>query len=221
MDDKNILEELKNKVEYTVDDLRKIVEILRSENGCPWDRVQTHKSVRQDLLEEAYETAEAIDCESDEMLCEELGDVLLQVMFHARIAEEEGRFGIGDVCYGVCRKMIERHPHVFGEVKADTVDQVLTNWDAIKQSKKNRETLFEQLDGVCKALPALMLASKYVSKCNKNGVDFGVAPEEETLTEEAVGEELFRIVAKAKLNGIDPELALQRKCERFLAKVKA
>ena len=141
----DIINEMKNKERFNADDLRKIMEILRSENGCPWDKVQTHKSIRQDLLEEAYETVEAIDCESDEMLCEELGDVLLQVMFHSRIAEEEGRFSVDDVYTGVCRKMIERHPHIFGDVTVKSVDDVLTNWDAIKQSSKQRDTLKEQL----------------------------------------------------------------------------
>ena len=191
----DIINEMKNKESFTADDLRKIMEILRSENGCPWDREQTHKSIRQDLLEEAYETAEAIDCESDEMLCEELGDVLLQVMFHSRIAEEEGRFTVDDVYTGVCKKMIERHPHIFGDVSVKDVDDVLTNWDAIKQNSKNRSSLSEQLDGVCKALPALMLASKYVSKCLKNSIEIETKTNLESVTEESIGEILFDIVA--------------------------
>lgn len=213
MDVKN---ELKNKDTYTVDDLMKIMEILRSENGCPWDREQTHKSIRQDLLEEAYETAEAIDASDDGMMVEELGDVLLQVAFHSRIAEEDGRFTLDDVCTGVCKKLIERHPHVFGDIAVKNVDEVLTNWDAIKQSSKNRDTLKEQLDGVCKALPSLMLASKYVGKCLKNGVDVFENISESNITEETMGDRLFELVVLARKNGIDPELALQRKCERFL-----
>ena len=212
----DIINEMKSKERFTAEDLRRIMEILRSENGCPWDREQTHTSIRQDLLEEAYETAEAIDCNSDEMLCEELGDLLLQVMFHSRIAEEEGGFTVDDVYTGVCKKMIERHPHIFGDVTVKNVDDVLTNWDAIKQSKKNRDTLKEQLEGVCKALPALMLASKYVSKCAKAGVELGVGEDYGDLTEERVGDILFGVVAAAKLKKIDPELALQRKCQRFL-----
>lgn len=216
----DIINEMKNKERFTADDLRKIMEILRSENGCPWDREQTHKSIRQDLLEEAYETAEAIDCESDEMLCEELGDVLLQVMFHSRIAEEEGRFTVDDVYTGVCKKMIERHPHIFGDVSVKDVDDVLTNWDAIKQNSKNRSSLYEQLDGVCKALPALMLASKYVSKCLKNSIEIETKTNLESVTEESIGELLFNIVALSKKNKIDPELALQKKCEKFLKEMK-
>jgi tetrapyrrole methylase family protein/MazG family protein len=216
----DIINEMKNKERFTADDLRKIMEILRSENGCPWDREQTHKSIRQDLLEEAYETAEAIDCESDEMLCEELGDVLLQVMFHSRIAEEEGRFTVDDVYTGVCKKMIERHPHIFGDVSVKDVDDVLTNWDAIKQNSKNRSSLSEQIDGVCKALPALMLASKYVSKCLKNGIEIETKTNLESVSEESIGEILFDIVALSKKNKIDPELALQKKCEKFLKGMK-
>lgn len=215
----DIIKELKEKDKYTSDDLRKIMEILRSENGCPWDKVQTHRSIRQDLLEEAYETVEAIDMESDEMLCEELGDVLLQVMFHSRIAEEEGRFTVDDVYTGVCRKMIERHPHIFGEVKVETVDDVLTNWDAIKQNSKNRETVKEQLDGVCKALPSLMLASKYISKSMKNGIEFDTPVLDGQITAEMIGETLFDIVALAKKNNIDPELALKEKCEKYVKNI--
>jgi tetrapyrrole methylase family protein/MazG family protein len=212
----DIINEMKNKEKFTADDLRKIMEILRSENGCPWDREQTHKSIRQDLLEEAYETAEAIDCESDEMLCEELGDVLLQVMFHSRIAEEEGRFTVDDVYTGVCKKMIERHPHIFGDVSVNSVDDVLTNWDAIKQISKNRSSLSEQLDGVCKALPALMLASKYVSKSLKSGIDIESNINLDFVDEESIGELLFNVVILSKKNKVDPELALQKKCEKFL-----
>ena len=211
-----IIKELKEKEKYTSDDLRKIMEILRSENGCPWDKVQTHKSIRQDMLEEAYETVEAIDMEDDEMLCEELGDVLLQVMFHSRIAEEEGRFSVDDVYTGVCQKMIERHPHIFGEVVVESIDDVLTNWDAIKQNSKKRETVKEQLDGVCKALPALMLASKYVSKSMKNGVEFSTPAIDGEVTEEMIGETLFDVVALAKKHGVDPELALKEKCKKYL-----
>lgn len=212
----DIIKELKEKEKYTSEDLRKIMEILRSENGCPWDRVQTHKSIRQDFIEEVYETAEAIDLESDDMLCEELGDVFLQVMFHSRIAEEEGRFCIDDVYTGVCKKMIERHPHIFGDVNVESVEDVLTNWDNIKQSSKKRDTLKEQLDGVCKALPSLMLASKYISKATKSGIEVAEYSTKEEVCEEYIGELLFSIVALSKKMGIDAELALQKTCDKFL-----
>lgn len=216
----NNIEELKNKEKYNINDLKDIMKILRSDNGCPWDRVQTHKTIRQDLLEEAYETAEAIDEDNDDMLIEELGDVLLQVVFHSRIAEEEGRFSFNEVCSGVCKKLVERHPHVFGDITVNNVEDVLTNWDNIKQNSKNRDTLAEQIDGICKALPALMLASKYVSKCMKNGIEPVDDFTDDKVTEEEIGEELFRLVAVAKRNGIDPELALQRKCAKFKENIK-
>lgn len=215
----DVINELKNKERFNADDLRKIMEILRSENGCPWDREQNHASIRQDLLEEAYETVEAIDMQSDEMLCEELGDVLLQVVFHSRIAEEEGRFCIDDVYTGVCKKMIERHPHIFGDVVVNNVDDVLTNWDAIKQNSKNRETVKEQLEGVCKALPALMLASKYVGKALKSGIEVDCSLNGEAPDEEMVGDMLFDIAAYCKANKIDPEKALQKRCERFVEEI--
>ena len=215
----DVINELKNKERFNADDLRKIMEILRSENGCPWDREQNHASIRQDLLEEAYETVEAIDMQSDEMLCEELGDVLLQVVFHSRIAEEEGRFCIDDVYTGVCKKMIERHPHIFGDVIVNNVDDVLTNWDAIKQNSKNRETVKEQLEGVCKALPSLMLASKYVGKALKSGIDVDCSLDGKAHDEEQIGDMLFAIASYCKANKIDPEKALQKRCERFVDEI--
>ena len=159
------------KENYDINDLIDIVEILRSPDGCPWDREQDHKSIRRDFLEETYEVIEAINKDDRDGLLEELGDVLLQVVFHTQIEREKGSFELSDVADGICKKMIERHPHICGDVEVKSVDDVLTNWDAIKQNSKNRETLREQLDGVCKALPALMLASKYVSKCLKSDID--------------------------------------------------
>jgi len=120
---------LLSKKTYTFDDLVDVVVVLRSEQGCPWDKEQTHKSIRNDFIEETYEVIEAIDTEDPVLLREELGDVLLQVVFHARIEEQEGRFDINDVANDICVKLIHRHPHVFGDVCADTSEQVLENWD--------------------------------------------------------------------------------------------
>ena len=117
----------------TLEDLVRIIRILRSENGCPWDRVQTHASIRMDMLEEAYEAADAIDKKDMKNLCEELGDVLMQVVFHAEIETEQGGFTMGDVIQGICEKMVYRHPHVFGSGKADTAEEVLINWEALKK----------------------------------------------------------------------------------------
>lgn len=134
------------KESYNVEDLRRIVEHLRSEEGCPWDREQTHESIRQDLLEETYEAAEAIDLQDTELLKEELGDVLLQVVFHSRMEEEKGSFDFDAVCDGICRKLITRHPHVFADVNVENTDEVLTNWEKIKQESKGQnkgKTIFE------------------------------------------------------------------------------
>ncbi|MBR6681715.1 MAG: nucleoside triphosphate pyrophosphohydrolase, partial [Clostridia bacterium] len=146
-------------------------------------------------------------------------DVLLQVVFHSRIAEEEGRFCIDDVYTGVCKKMIERHPHIFGDVVVNNVDDVLTNWDAIKQNSKNRETVKEQLEGVCKALPSLMLASKYVGKALKSGMDVDCSLDGKEHDEEQIGDMLFAIASYCKANKIDPEKALQKRCERFVDEI--
>lgn len=130
---------LLEKEDYNVYDLAEIVSLLRSEKGCPWDKVQTHESIRRDFLEETYEVLEAIDCGSAEMMREELGDVLLQVIFHTDIEKDKGAFDLDAVADEVCKKLILRHPHVFGNVQADTVDKVLTNWDAIKKDEKSRK----------------------------------------------------------------------------------
>jgi len=156
---------------YNIGDLLEIMRLLRSENGCPWDREQTHSSIRMNVIEEAYEVAEAIDSGSDSLLKEELGDLLLQVAFHAQMAEEDGAFGFGGVCDGICKKLIYRHPHVFGEVKADTPGEVLKNWDALKSAAKGEKTLAESLESVPKLLPALMRAEKVGKKAANAGYD--------------------------------------------------
>ena len=121
------------KEKYGIDDLLQIMQILRGEGGCPWDREQTHESMRRDMLEEAYEVCEAIDLNDRDLLKEELGDVLLQVVHHACIEEEQGSFNFEDVCDGICRKLIVRHPHVFADVQVSSTGEVLDNWEKIKQ----------------------------------------------------------------------------------------
>ncbi len=142
------MREILQKKEYHIDDLVTIVEILRAPGGCPWDREQTHKSMRNGLIEETYEVVEAIDNDDPKLMREELGDVLLQLVMHAELAREDGQFTFDDVANDICRKMILRHPHVFGEVKADTVDAVLSNWEAIKSEEKHRETLTSKLRAI-------------------------------------------------------------------------
>ena len=145
---------------YTVDDLITIVELLRLPGGCPWDREQTHKSIRNDFIEETYEVIEAIDNDDPDLLCEELGDVLLQVAMHARMEEEAGRADFDKVADGICRKLIHRHPHVFGEVQVDSSAEVLANWDKIKSAEKSRLTRTDKLRAIPRQLPALMRAAK-------------------------------------------------------------
>ena len=145
---------------YGMEDLERIVALLRAPGGCPWDREQTHESIRRNMLEEAYEAAEAIDKKNPEHLKEELGDVLLQVVFHAQMAKEEGLFTFQDVVDGVAKKMVFRHPHVFGTVQAEDSDQALETWVAQKRQEKHQRTAGDTLDAVARSLPALIRAEK-------------------------------------------------------------
>lgn len=160
------------KEKYGVDDLRLIMKELRSEHGCPWDREQNHKSIRMDVLEEAYEVAEAIDSENPDLLKEELGDLMLQVVFHSEIESEKGVFNLDDVADGICKKLIYRHPHVFGEVKVNNSADVLRNWDALKSKSKNEEKASDRLKSVPKLLPALMRGEKVGKRAANVGFDF-------------------------------------------------
>lgn len=205
-------EELKNQERYTVADLVTIMELLRSENGCPWDREQTHQSIRKNLIEETYEAVEAIDNADPVLMREELGDVLLQVVFHSRISEEAGEFTFDDVANDICRKLVVRHPHIFGDVKADTTEEVLTNWDAIKAETKQQTTVAETMMSVSKALPSLMRAEKLAKKAGKGGYGRSLY--------EICGDMLFDAAALCRENGIDPEKALYDACERRIEEVK-
>ena len=120
------------KDDYNIVDLLEIMALLRQPGGCPWDAKQTHESIKQNFIEETYEVIEAINKNDKDLLCEELGDIMMQVVFHAQIEKEQGSFDFDDVCDGICKKLIVRHPHVFGDVEAETVDKVLSNWDEIK-----------------------------------------------------------------------------------------
>ncbi|MBQ9869286.1 MAG: nucleoside triphosphate pyrophosphohydrolase [Ruminococcus sp.] len=168
----SVIRQLLEKKSYSIDDLVAIVRVLRSENGCPWDKVQTHKTIKKDLLEETYEVLEAIDCDSPEMMREELGDVLLQVVFHTVLESEKAHFELEDVTNDVCRKLIVRHPHVFGDVDVDGVDDVLRNWDTIKMNTKGQETFTDTLKSVPRNFPALMRAQKLGKRAAKSGFDF-------------------------------------------------
>lgn len=157
------------KTRYSIDDLLEILAILRSPESCPWDREQNHKSIRRDFLEECYEAIEAIDTDNTALLQEELGDVLLQVVFHSEIERELGHFDFADVVSGIAEKMVVRHPHVFSDVQADTTDAVLKNWDQIKRETKRQKSNREVLESVSPAMPALMRAQKVRKKAAKMG----------------------------------------------------
>ena len=148
------------KQNYRIEDLLRIMELLRGEGGCPWDREQTHQSIRNNLIEEAYEVVEAIDMESPEMLKEELGDLLLQVAFHSRMSEEAGHFRFDDVADGICKKLILRHPHIFGEVSVRDPEEVLDNWEEIKKREKGQKTATDAVKSVPRVFPALMRSQK-------------------------------------------------------------
>lgn len=156
---------------YSVEQLLSIMEALRSPDGCPWDKEQTHHSIRNDALEEVYEVVDAIDNNDAVSLCEELGDMLLQVVFHSRIAAEEGEFTFDDVVDGIAKKLILRHPHVFGEAQADNSAQVLDLWDRIKKEEKHQQSHTDTLKSVPKAFPALMRAAKVQKRAKKAGVE--------------------------------------------------
>ena len=160
------------KDKYNIEDLLHIMELLRSPGGCPWDAEQTHESIRKDFIEETYEVIEAINKNDKELLKEELGDVLLQVAFHTQIEKEENGFEFSDVCDGICKKLIERHPHVFGDINVSSTDEVLTNWDNIKRKSKGQKTQGSSMLKVPKELPALMRAQKIQSKAKKAGFDW-------------------------------------------------
>lgn len=172
-----LIERLLAKERYTMGDLRDIVALLRDpDTGCPWDKVQTHASIRKNFIEETYEVADAIDLADAHLLCEELGDVLLQVALHTQMEAEQGAFTFDDVCTGICKKLIARHPHIFAQSDAQTEtpkrtpDEVLDTWEQIKRREKHREGLAQDLASVPRALPALMRAQKVAKRAAGHGV---------------------------------------------------
>lgn len=209
------------KDKYNINDLIDIMKILRAPGGCPWDAEQTHESIKQNLIEETYEVVEAINKQDKDLLQEELGDVLLQVVFHAQLEEEKGHFVFDDVADGICKKLIIRHPHVFGDISVSDTGEVLDNWDAIKRQTKKQKTTTQAMDSVPRELPALMRALKLQSKASKAGaaelIDrYCDAAIPEDMSEEAVGKMLFSVVAAAKKSGIDPEEALTKISDKFI-----
>ncbi len=196
----------------------KIIEKLRAPDGCPWDREQTHLTLRKHLLEEAYEAYDAIE-ENDPMkLADELGDVLLQIVMHAQVGKEAGSFDIDDVTDIVSRKMIERHPHVFGEVSVQNSEEVLKNWEDIKKKSRGQKTTYEAMEGVSRSLPALYRAGKIIDKAHKGG--FMEKEATSSYTPEEIGEKLFEITVFARQSGVDAEEALSSYTKKFIKKIK-
>ncbi len=223
------------KEKYNFDDLCLLADLLRREGGCPWDREQTHKSIRKDIIEETYEVIEAIDNSDPELMREELGDLLWQVVFHAQLEREEGRADMSDIIHDICAKLVHRHPHVFGTVVAETSDVVLSNWEKIKTEEKQRNTVTSKLKSVPPALPALMRAQKV----GKRAPFFDVANADEVLAKldeevgelkeavasgdkQAVSEEfgdvLFTAVSLARKLGVDAEETLTFATEKFISR---
>ena len=218
---------------YGFEDLVLIVQLLRGKGGCPWDMEQTHKSIRRDFIEETYEVIEAIDTEDPKLLREELGDVMLQVVFHAQIEREEGRFDIDDVANDICAKLIYRHPHVFGELKIDNSADVLKNWDKIMGVEKQRNTLTDKLRSIPPMLPALMRAQKVGKKASffdfeTTDAVYDKLYEEITEVREAaesgdsnavmeeMGDLLLTVTSLARKLGVDSEQALYNATNKFI-----
>ncbi len=225
---------MKNK-QYTFEELLEIMAILRSEQGCPWDREQTHQSIKNDTIEEAYELVEAINNNDDENMCEELGDLLLHIALHIQIAKEEDRFDENGVLQGIIKKMIRRHPHVFENENVENAEEVLKQWDEIKKIEKNHSTTTDVMRSVAKALPALTRATKIQKKAAKNGFDFldevqmmekldeevqemkeAVQKKDKRLIEEEIGDMLFQIVNLSRFFGLNAENTLTNATEKFI-----
>ncbi len=228
------------KQNFDFNDLIEIMKFLRAPDGCPWDRVQTHESIRSNLIEETYEVVEAIDNKDSSLLKEELGDLLLQVVFHAEMSAEENEFDINDVVNDICKKLVVRHPHVFGDVKAENSEEALRSWDDVKMSTKSQKKQSEAMDSVSKALPSLMRAAKIQKKAAKVGFDWDsvegplskIVEETEELKQavkngdekaqaEELGDLLFSVVNASRFINVDSEKALYDACDKFTERFKA
>ena len=210
---------------YDIQDLPEIVRILRGPGGCPWDRDQTHESIQRDFLEEVYEVMEAIQRKDPAALKEELGDVLLQVAFHTVLEEETNGLTLDEVADGVCKKLIYRHPHVFGEVTVSGTEEVLSNWEQLKRAEKDQKSTTDALEAVARTLPALWRAEKVQKKAQKAGytwsdpVDLPCSSGEGM--EQTIGELLFAAVNLARQHKVDPEAALNRATDAFIDRFRA
>ena len=229
------MEKFEIKDRYDMDDYRALIHFLRSPEGCPWDRVQTHGSIRRNVIEEAYETAHAIDSGDTENLREELGDLLMQVLLHADMEAERGTFDLDDVADTACKKLVFRHPHVFGGEAAPDSEGALARWDAQKRAEKGQKTVTESMVSVPENLPALWRAEKIQKKAANVGFAWpdpsftlmklreeteelaaGIAANDRENIAEELGDVLFCAVDAARMLGVDPEAALHAACEKFM-----
>lgn len=223
------------KERYNFNDLLDIMTTLRSKEGCPWDREQTHESLKKYLIEETYEVLEAIDLKDDAKMCEELGDVLLQVVFHAELGREDKRFDMGDIVDGVCKKLVSRHTHVFGDASASTPEEVLVNWEQIKKKEKGLKSQTGVLKDVPSNLPALMRSYKVQQKAAQVGFDWDniddvAAKVDEEIQElkdvyksknveritDEMGDAFFALVNLSRFLKVQPELALTGTINKFI-----
>jgi len=221
------------------DKLVQIVAALRSENGCPWDKEQTHSTLASSLIEEVYEVIEAIDANNPSKLKEELGDLLMQVMLHVQIAKGDGKFDICDVIKSITEKLIRRHPHVFGDLEVEDAKEVLSNWEAIKRTEEGYEDRKSLLDGIPAQLPSLLLARKIQSKVSRVGFDWKCAEEvlpkiqeelnelkaclnsnDQSAIEMEIGDLIFSIVNLSRFLNVEPEDALRKTNAKFIRRFK-
>ena len=218
---------------YNMDDLIEILKKLRAPDGCPWDREQTHESIKTCLIEEAYEVADAVDTGDPMKLADELGDVLLQIVFHAQLGVEEGTFSMDDVYRFICEKMIRRHPHVFKDTTVRDSEEVLANWDAIKKAENGDQTVTESMQSITKSLPGILRAGKIQKKAIRAG--FPLPDEQESIEKirrllneispdnsfEAVGEIQFLVARISELYHVNAEDALESANKRFISEFSA
>ncbi len=222
---------------YNIQDLVNIMRLLRAPGGCPWDAEQTHESIKKNLIEETYEVIEAINKSDNELLCEELGDLLMQIVFHSQMESEKGEFGFDEVVDGVCKKLIVRHPHVFGDVTVNSVDDVLNNWDDIKKKTKGQKTVTDSMFSVPRELPALMRAAKLQKKAADIGFDWpevngaldkleeeiaelraAIANNDSQNAYEELGDILFSAVNVSRFIKVDAEESLTTASDKFLSR---
>ena len=227
------------KEKYDLADFIRIIDVLRSPGGCPWDIKQTHESLKRNAVEEAWEVCDAIDEGSTEHLREELGDLLMQVIFHASIEKEKGGFDLDDVSDEAAKKLVHRHPHVFADTKADTPEEVLANWDAIKRADRGQKSVASAMDGIPKGLPGLMRSEKIQNKAAKLGFDWpnvtgaldklreevgelqeGIDANDLENIKEELGDVLFSAVNVARFYKLDSEEIMRAACEKFIRRFR-